>query len=155
MIIRRGVWRITPLGRGAGPLQALLALPLALLTLLVAGLAIGFGMLLMRGPRSRPLGEAPKAKPVKEPGHGKSRSYAELVEAIPLVFLLGLSLAVGAPAVAEAKLLVPMDDRQTDHLKAYGLTFWILVQGQKAEWLLNYRGGSFLLQEGAATEREA
>jgi hypothetical protein len=60
MIIRRGVWRITPLGRGAGPLQALLALPLALLTLLVAGLAIGFGMLLMRGPRSRPLGEAPK-----------------------------------------------------------------------------------------------
>ncbi|MFI5371123.1 MAG: asparagine synthetase B [Candidatus Eisenbacteria bacterium] len=48
-----------------------------------------------------------------------------------------------------------MDDSQTDHLKAYGLTFWVLTRGQKAEWLLNYRGGSFLLEDDAATEREA
>ena len=48
-----------------------------------------------------------------------------------------------------------MDDRQTDHLKAYGLTYWVLQQGQKAEWLLNYRGGSFLLPDDPAIEREA
>ena len=43
-----------------------------------------------------------------------------------------------------------MDDAQTNHLKAYGLTFWVLEQGGKAEWLLNYRGGSFLLPEADA-----
>jgi hypothetical protein len=58
-------------------------------------------------------------------------------------------------AVAQAKLLVPMDDRQTDHLKAYGLTYWVLAQGQKGEWLLNYRGGSFLLPDTPENEREA
>ncbi|HEY3214865.1 MAG TPA: asparagine synthetase B [Candidatus Eisenbacteria bacterium] len=66
-----------------------------------------------------------------------------------------LASAPGAPAPVQAKVLVPMDERQTDHLKAYGLTFWVLTRGQKAEWLLNYRGGSFLLQDDAATEREA
>src|SRR5262245_11889513 len=144
MIIRRGVWRITPIGRGSGPVGMLLALPLALLTLLAAGLAIGFGMLLMRGAKSSPLHAAPRGKRVKETGNGKGRSYAELVEAIPVVFVLGLGLSVGAPAIAEAKLLVAMDEHQTDHLKAYGLAYWVLIHGQKAEWLLNYRGGSFL-----------
>ena len=52
------------------------------------------------------------------------------------------------PAVAHAQhLLVPMDDAQQNHLKAYGLTFHTLQLGQKAEWLLNYRGGSFLLPD--------
>ncbi len=89
----------------------------------------------------------------------RKRSYAEVIEAWPFIALLGLSLAAGATAggaaPAEAKLLVPMDDHQTDHLKAYGLTYWVLTRGQKAEWLLNYRGGSFLLQDDPATEREA
>ena len=60
-----------------------------------------------------------------------------------------------APVLAHAKLLVPMDDAQANHLKAYGLTFWVLQKGLKCEWLLNYRGGSFLLPEDAAIEREA
>jgi len=60
-----------------------------------------------------------------------------------------------APSAALAKLLIPMDDHQTDHLKAYGLTYWVLAQGQKGEWLLNYRGGSFLLAETPENEREA
>jgi hypothetical protein len=69
---------------------------------------------------------------------------------------LGLLLALLlTPALAHAKLLVPMDDAQANHLKAYGLTFWVLQRGQKCEWLLNYRGGSFLLPEDAAIEREA
>ncbi|MGB3592358.1 MAG: asparagine synthetase B [Nonlabens sp.] len=43
-------------------------------------------------------------------------------------------------------LLVPMDaDSQSDHLKAYGVSYWVLAQGTKVKWLLNYRGGSFLL----------
>jgi hypothetical protein len=52
-------------------------------------------------------------------------------------------------------MLVPMDDTQANHLKAYGLTFWVLEQGGKCEWLLNYRGGSFVLPDDAATIREA
>ena len=48
-------------------------------------------------------------------------------------------------------LLVPMDDTQSDHLKAYGLAYRVLKQGAKAEWFLNYRGGAFLLPGNAAT----
>ncbi len=43
------------------------------------------------------------------------------------------------------KLLVPMDETQRDHLKAYGVTFWSLRRGIQVEWLLNYRGGAFLM----------
>ncbi len=42
------------------------------------------------------------------------------------------------------KILIPMDLSQTDHLKAYGVTFASLIEGINIEWLLNYRGGSFL-----------
>lgn len=45
-----------------------------------------------------------------------------------------------------AYLLIPMDDTQKEHLKAYGLTYWVLANGGKADWLLNYRGGSFCFQ---------
>jgi hypothetical protein len=45
------------------------------------------------------------------------------------------------------KLLIPMDFSQTDHLKAYGIAYWCLTFGQKVEWLLNYRGGSFLVND--------
>jgi len=45
-------------------------------------------------------------------------------------------------------LLIPMDDvSQKDHLKAYGITFYSLLKGQKVKWLLNYKGGSFLLDD--------
>ncbi|MFH1744183.1 MAG: asparagine synthetase B [bacterium] len=61
-----------------------------------------------------------------------------------LLFLFGLSLFAQAEA-----LLVPMDDIQKNHLKAYGLTYWALQTPRRfqAEWLLNYRGGSFLIRE--------
>ena len=42
-------------------------------------------------------------------------------------------------------ILIPMDETQTDHLKAYGVTYWVLENSLEADWLLNYRGGSFLL----------
>lgn len=44
-----------------------------------------------------------------------------------------------------ASLLIPMDDVQTDHLKAYGIVYKALKDGRPAQWLLNYRGGSFLV----------
>lgn len=53
-----------------------------------------------------------------------------------------------------ARLLIPMDDSQNDHLKAYGITYWVLQNGRKAEWLLNYRGGSFSLPYQEAIEKE-
>jgi hypothetical protein len=52
-------------------------------------------------------------------------------------------------------LLVPMDDSQSDHLKAYGVTFRLLERGGKAEWFLNYRNGAFLLPADQATSRDA
>ena len=42
-----------------------------------------------------------------------------------------------------ARILVPMDDSQTNHLKAYGVAFWVLENGVEVEWLLNYRGAVF------------
>lgn len=43
------------------------------------------------------------------------------------------------------RILIPMDESQKNHLKAYGIAFWILKEhGREVEWLLNYRGGSFL-----------
>jgi hypothetical protein len=43
-------------------------------------------------------------------------------------------------------LLIQMDDSQKNHLKAYGISFWVLNQNVEVEWLLNYRGGSFLIK---------
>ncbi len=61
-----------------------------------------------------------------------------------------------APRPAAAQwLLVPMDRRQENHLRAYGLTYWALRQELKSEWLLNYRGGSFLLPDRPEVRREA
>jgi hypothetical protein len=46
---------------------------------------------------------------------------------------------------AQSKILIYMDLKQTDHLKAYGITYHALANGMKADWLLNYRGGSFMI----------
>lgn len=51
-------------------------------------------------------------------------------------------------------LLVPMDETQTNHLKAYGLTYWALEQGIEADWLLNYKGGSFAFASSSVVEEE-
>lgn len=53
------------------------------------------------------------------------------------------------------RILVPMDDAQRQHLKAYGLTFRALKEGATAEWLLNYRNGSFLLPDLPSIRRQA
>jgi hypothetical protein len=60
---------------------------------------------------------------------------------IPLIIFLMISSSGWAN-----KLLIPMDESQKNHLKAYGISFWILKEFEmEMDWLLNYRGGSFLV----------
>ena len=52
-------------------------------------------------------------------------------------------------------ILIPMDDTtQKNHLKAYGITYWAIDKHYKASWLLNYRGGSFLLPDVSEIRKE-
>ena len=66
-----------------------------------------------------------------------------------------LLIATAPSAVRAQRLLIPMDDGQTNHLKAYGLTYYAMKTGVQAEWLLNYRGGSFLLPDAPELRRRA
>jgi len=50
------------------------------------------------------------------------------------------------------KVLIPMDMSQVDHLRAYGIAYRALELGIKVEWLLNYRGGAFLMDESSKVE---
>jgi hypothetical protein len=63
---------------------------------------------------------------------------------VALVLLLLAGVALGQNMV-----LIPMDLTQTDHLKAYGVAHRLLQRGGRVEWLLNYRGGSFLFPPDA------
>jgi len=52
-------------------------------------------------------------------------------------------------------VLIPMDaDSQKNHLKAYGITYWLLEKQQKVKWLLNYKGGSFLINDSEVVRKE-
>lgn len=51
-------------------------------------------------------------------------------------------------------LLIPMDETQKNHLKAYGIAYWALRLDNEVKWLLNYRGGSFLVQHSPSLENE-
>jgi len=53
-------------------------------------------------------------------------------------------------SILYAQILIPMDNVQTDHLRAYGVAFSALKEGINVKWLLNYRGGSFLMEDGAS-----
>ena len=78
-----------------------------------------------------------------------------LVLALAFAALAFAALSAAATSAAAQHLLVPMDDVQANHLKAYGVTFKALEQGVRSEWLLNYRGGSFLVPDVPALRREA
>ncbi len=68
---------------------------------------------------------------------------------IILVALFGFSWATHA-----SHILIPMDETQTNHLKAYGISYWILEQDIEIDWLLNYRGGSFMCKYSQKFENE-
>jgi len=74
-----------------------------------------------------------------------------MIHRFKLTFITTLLLATVLNA---QKILVPMEETQTDHLKAYGVAFWMLEHGENVEWLLNYRGGSFLMNAGMELTRE-
>lgn len=61
--------------------------------------------------------------------------------------LILLILFMSAVSASANRLLIHMDLQQTDHLKAYGVAYWCLERGYNVEWLLNYRGGSFLADD--------
>jgi len=66
-------------------------------------------------------------------------------------------LFLGSLLISEAfadKILIHMDLQQKDHLKAYGIAYWTLENGINVEWLLNYRGGSFLIDDHPFIEKE-
>jgi hypothetical protein len=56
--------------------------------------------------------------------------------------------------IKAAYILIPMDDTQSNHLKAYGIAYWTLEQEVEISWLLNYRGGSFMFPHHQKLEDE-
>ena len=68
--------------------------------------------------------------------------------------IAALVLLVATTGAWASRILVPMDQSQANHLKAYGVAFWVLENGVEVEWLLNYRGGSFLMPNIAEIENE-
>ncbi|HZK07091.1 MAG TPA: asparagine synthetase B [Bacteroidales bacterium] len=67
---------------------------------------------------------------------------------ITLLFLLTILTSQAA------YLLIPMDNTQKNHLKAYGVAYWVLEREVEVSWLLNYRGGSFMCQHHQQIENE-
>jgi hypothetical protein len=71
-------------------------------------------------------------------------------KSLACIFIFLLSLTAKASFI-----LIPMDETtQQNHLKAYGITYWCLSKDYKASWLLNYRGGSFLLPDADEIRKE-
>jgi hypothetical protein len=68
--------------------------------------------------------------------------------------ILALVFCIFSWSVQASYILLPMDDTQKNHLKAYGITYWVLEKGQEADWLLNYRGGSFMFKYAKEFEEE-
>ncbi len=71
----------------------------------------------------------------------------------PFKLLFGLLLL--SSSIQASYILIPMDETsQKDHLKAYGIAFWTLENEETVDWLLNYRGGSFLIKNRSQIEKE-
>ena len=65
------------------------------------------------------------------------------------ILLLSLILPIKA-----AYILIPMDETQSNHLKAYGIAYWILTKDVNVDWMLNYKGGSFMVKYLQVFENE-
>jgi hypothetical protein len=69
-------------------------------------------------------------------------------------YLITLLFLLTVLASQAAYLLIPMDNAQKNHLKSYGIAYWILERDVELSWLLNYRGGSFMCQHSQQIETE-
>ncbi|MEY4905371.1 MAG: hypothetical protein RLZZ292_3186, partial [Bacteroidota bacterium] len=70
------------------------------------------------------------------------------------IFITVLLTTILFSTTYAAYLLVPMDEKQKQHLKAYGIAYWVIDKGVEAHWLLNYRGGSFAFKDIPMFEKE-
>lgn len=70
-----------------------------------------------------------------------------------LFYLFFSFLCLGISAKASS-ILIPMDETQKNHLKSYGVAYWVLERQSEVQWLLNYRGGSFLVSYNSEIEKE-
>ena len=62
------------------------------------------------------------------------------------IFLLTIIIFLSIKPVFASFLLIPMDENQRNHLKSYGITYWAIEHNIESWWLLNYKGGSFLIR---------
>ncbi len=70
------------------------------------------------------------------------------------IFLSLVSVLLISSTAMASRILIHMDNSQANHLKAYGIAYWVLEQGEEVEWLLNYRGGSFMFPNTQAFQNE-
>lgn len=90
----------------------------------------------------------------KKAGSGNISRAGFFVVPLRSFLMLCILMLFSAPAFA-SQLLIPMDaETQKNHLKAYGITYWMLDKGVNVQWLLNYRGGSFLLPDTETIRKE-
>lgn len=75
------------------------------------------------------------------------------MRALATSLLATLALLASAASSSGEKLLIYMDLAQTDHLRAYGVAYWTLEKNWNVEWLLNYRGGSFMMDQAPEIEK--
>lgn len=68
-----------------------------------------------------------------------------------IIFIISIVLSINSFALY---ILIPMDNTQANHLKAYGISYWVLNQSGEVSWLLNYKGGSFLIPYNTKLEKE-
>lgn len=73
---------------------------------------------------------------------------------IKLISYILFVLVISSYSYSQVKLLIPMDPDQSNHLKAYGIAYRHLMKGKELDWLLNYRGGSFMFNYSSALEDE-
>jgi hypothetical protein len=66
-----------------------------------------------------------------------------------IIFLIAL-----CPITMANSIFIPMDETQSNHLKAYGIAYWTIEKGVEVDWLLNYRGGSFMMNHSQLIENE-
>ena len=70
--------------------------------------------------------------------------YFRKMKAKRIISFVVLFVFLSVLPTRASQVLIPMDDSQAEHLKSYGIAYWLLQNGGTLEWLLNYRGGSFL-----------
>lgn len=71
-----------------------------------------------------------------------------------LKYFIYFSIMVIGVQIRAAYLFIPMDETQTNHLKAYGIAYWTLTKDVAVDWMLNYRGGAFMIKYLPTIENE-